>query len=387
MADQDQKPSQTRKVVLIKCRSYKDDLEQKISHAFQLLGGIGRFIKPGINVLIKPNLLTDKYPDDAVTTHPEIIRAAIRVLKSANCNIKVGDSPANVVKIERVWEKTGLTRLCKEEDVPLLNLGASDPVTFDSPAGQFNIAKTIFESDVILNMPKVKTHSLTTLTAAVKNMYGTVPGFHKAMLHKSHPNNPSFSRLIAEILKKTKPHLSLADGIIGMHGAGPSAGQPVKMNFIALSEDPVAMDIIICEIMGIAPKKVRYLVNLTKDHGGIDEYRKTIEIVGNSIIDLEIEPLKIPNTVFTDFIPAWLAEIIGPLIWVRPVINDKCIHCGRCVKACPVTALSIEPGQKPLLTTPGRCISCCCCHEICPEKAINMTLSPLLRLVRGKDLT
>lgn len=365
-------------VALVRKSNYAAGMEDPVNELLKLLGGVEAFVKPGQTVLIKPNLLTDRFPDQHVTTHPEVVRALIRILKAGGASISVGDCASSVIKIESVWEKTGFASLCREENVPLLNLERLGSVRFDFNGHSFSIAKAFFDSDVVISVPKVKTHVLTTLTAAVKNMYGAVPGYQKTSLHKLFPNRDDFGRLMAEIYRRTPLHLSIADAIVGMQGDGPSAGTTANLGFLAASTDAVALDLVLCRILGIKPASIPYLRELT-GHDGPDAYLERVETLGAGPDDLKIERFVLPRT-FP--IPRWLVRLLGPFVWIRPAFGDKCVSCGKCVMACPMKALAIrQDGDIPALDT-SRCIGCCCCHEICPRKAISMTQSPLLNLAR-----
>lgn len=368
-------------VALVKCGDYGQEVVQSVAEALSLLGGPGKFFWAGQNVLIKPNLLTERTPEQAVTTHPEIVRAVIRLAKSYGANVSVADSPASVVKIKRVFSKTGFTDLCREENVPLLNLEKSGSVAFDTNNFKFSIAKPVLEADLVVNMPKVKTHGFTTLTVGVKNIYGCVPGYQKTNLHKAHPKPNDFGMIMREIFLKVKPGLTIADGIVGMEGEGPSAGNPINLGFVAASKDAVALDVAMCEILGIKIKTVSYLVALLKT----DEYRNlagSLVYPGLKPQDLRPASFDIPGTTAVHLIPKWLIRPFQPFVWIRPRISGKdCIKCMRCVEACPTKALSPGADKIPELTT-SLCIGCCCCHEVCPAKAITMMQSPLLNIVR-----
>jgi uncharacterized protein (DUF362 family)/NAD-dependent dihydropyrimidine dehydrogenase PreA subunit len=397
-------------VSLVKCADYSAGLRQSLETLLRGLGGIGAFVKPGQSVLIKPNLLSDHAPDEAVTTHPEVVRALIRILKEQGAKVCVADCPASVVRIEQVWEKTGFAAMCREEQVPLLNMEKTGAKAFEVNGYSFSIARPILDTDVLISVSKLKTHSLTVLTAAVKNMYGAIPGFQKAMLHKMHTRPADFAKLLSAIYSTVPPALNIADAVVGMDGEGPGAGNPIKLGFLAASADAVALDIAICRILGIKPEVVPYLT----PHAG-----RAVDIVGAALSEVAPRSFKLPGSSLVQFIPQWIIRILQPFVWIRPAITDKCVFCGRCIKACPTEALSWganvgvpmtslhgtqdfrlhrdKPGGSPSQATealrekpvldPVRCVGCCCCHEICPEKAIMMTQSPFLTMVRrGRKL-
>ncbi|OGV70887.1 MAG: hypothetical protein A2283_03625 [Lentisphaerae bacterium RIFOXYA12_FULL_48_11] len=369
-------------VALEYCGNYEArEVQAAVDKLFDDLGGIKTFVKPGQSVLIKPNLLTDRPPEQAVTTHPEVVRAIIRILKQHGAVPFVADSPANVVKIEKVWEKTGFKAMCEQEQTPLVSLEKSGVISYEVDGFSFTIAKPVLDADVIVNVPKIKTHTLTTLTGAVKNMFGTVPGFQKMNLHKLHSTVADFGKLIAVIYRHVPPHLNIADAVIAMHGEGPSAGQPIRLKFLAASRDAVAMDQTICHLLKINPLTVPYLryLSVVKPN---EETEDQIETVGMPTETLSTKNFIIPSTMLMHMIPQWLVNLLAPFVWIAPIISDKCIKCGRCIEGCPTKALSSLHKHGMPVMEQKKCTGCCCCHEVCPVGAITMQQSPLLNFVR-----
>lgn len=372
-------------VALVPCVDYTTSLSAAVGSLLDHLGGMSAFVRPGETILIKPNMLSDKSPDAAVTTHPALVREIVRRVKAAGGKPVVGDSPASVIKLESVWEHTGMGAMCREEDVPLLNLEREGSVAFAVEGFEFRIAKPVLDADGVINLPKVKTHVFTILTAAVKNLFGTVPGFQKAQMHKLYPTPREFGRLLRTIYDRVPVRLSVADGVVGMEGDGPSAGHAVQLGFLAASADAVALDIVLCGILGIRPVSVPTLEDVPGARS-IDAALKGVRVLGAEIDAVKPAAFRVPGTLRGRMIPRWLVRCIGPAVWIRPAFGDACISCGKCVEACPASALEIEKGKRPRLDG-AKCIGCCCCHEICPVSAIDMTLSPLLNLVRrGKPI-
>lgn len=364
-------------VAFARCASY-DQALAAVSRALDALGGPGRFFHPGQRVLLKPNLLADARPDQAITTHPEIARAVIRIARAAGAVPSVADSPSGALRVREVWEKTGFRALCESEKVPLLNLEQAGSRSFTCAGTRVAVAAPVLEADLVVNLPKVKTHTLTVFTGAVKNLYGCLPGFQKAMLHKLFPSADEMSRLVAELSALIRPGLSIADGVIGMEGNGPSGGEPVALGFVAASENPAALDAALCRVLGIPAKAVPLFRHLPA------ELWKETPLLGEPP-----EPgaltLRLPGSWKSRLIPRPLVRLLAPLFWIRPSLDSAlCIRCGRCAKACPAEALVYEKGAVPRLLG-SRCIGCCCCHEVCPVKAIRMAESPLMRRVsRGR---
>ncbi len=377
-------PDNRTTVAFEKCPDYEPAVVQAaVCAAVGKVGGIGAFLQPGQTVLLKPNLLTDAAPEAAITTHPEIVRAAIRLVKEVGGTCLVGDSPASVIKHERVWERTGMRVLCEEEGVELITLEQGGAREFREERQVFDIAQRVLDADVVINLPKVKTHVMMSFTCAVKNIYGCVPGMAKAGLHKQYFNAADFGRVVASIYGVVRPALTIADGVVGMTGNGPSSGEPTPMRFVAASADGVALDRCICGALGLEPRAVPYLPVLRRRGVGEHDERR-IEVVGADPDSLLAEPVALPNTLRSRLIPSWLGRLFAPLLWCRPTFSDSCIYCGLCVRMCPADALTQEKGEKPLLD-PKQCIECCCCHEVCPAKAVDMQLSPIFQRMADRD--
>jgi len=352
-----------------KCASYeRAEIEAAIAKVWDV---VEPFLEPGARVLVKPNLLRESTPDEAVTTHPEVVRACVKKLLEAGAQVTVGDSPAFVAKLATVWQATGIQKICEELNVPLIALEQKGCSTFWHEGEKISLCNTALEADLILNLPKIKTHGLTLLTAAAKNLYGVVPGHVKTRLHKSHPSAKKFGALVRGICAALPQVVTIADGVVGMEGDGPSGGTPVQLGFLAAGDDVFALDWHLCKALGLPVSRVPTL-------DGVPEP----EAAQGDVV--EVAPIKPPAASplsLLDKLPKWLVKIVGRFIWFRPKFLKACVRCGKCVKACPAEALKLEGERprEPRLDAP-RCIGCCCCAEVCPVKAVEMRSSPLVRL-------
>jgi len=373
------------KVALSACPDYNPaNVQAAVAKLLADLGGLAAWVRPGQTVLLKPNLLSARTPEQAVTTHPEVVRALIRMVKAVGGCPIVADSACNAIQIERVWEKTGFKAMCSEESVPLINLEKSSSVQFNRAGIVYSVAKPVLEADLVINMPKLKTHMLTVLTNAVKNIYGTLPGFQKTILHKQYPTPDLFCAFLAALYARVKPGLTISDAVVAMAGNGPMSGDLVPLGFLAGSTDGVALDAAMCHILKIALNKVPYLGLLQQAGVGTADWSR-IEMIGNVPLPLQGPPFRVPITAsLLNRIPIWLVQVLAPYVWIRPSFTARCVRCGLCIKACPVKALRMSEESGPVLT-PSACIGCCCCHEVCAQRAVEMTQSFLLNLrKRGK---
>lgn len=368
-------------VSLLKCPTY-GEVPDALERLLQGLGGMHRYVQPGQSVLIKPNLLSDHTPDDAVTTHPELVRAIIRQVKRAGGIPRVADSPANAVQLARVWERTGIGAVCAQEDTELINLEKAGSTRIHSHGFDLMIARPVLEAPVIINVPKIKTHVLTMLTGAVKNMYGVIPGFQKTTLHKLYSRPEDFGRMLAALYAHVRPTLTIADAVVGMDGEGPSAGRPCPLGLLAASADAVALDAVLCRLLHIPLANVPLFAPLRQWRLGETE-EPNITLCGDPLDTLQLPAFRLPSTLPLGRIPRWLVRLLQPLIWTRPHFTSQCIHCGQCLRACPAGALHAGPREIPVLNS-KLCLECCCCHEVCPVHAIEMRLSPFMMLVRRR---
>jgi len=381
------------KVSIVKCENYdQHNVHEAVNKSLDLIGGLSNIIKPGDKVLIKPNILMGVGPDHATTTHPSVVAAIINEVKKAGGIPFIGDSPGNAISnYSNVLKKTGIQKAVDDTKSEIVNF-SKEIVEVKSPSNNQNIpvlhlTKAVFDADVIISAPKLKSHNFTLFTGAVKNMFGAVPGFHKGNYHSRAPKPEQFSEALVDILEITKPQVAVMDAIVGMEGPGPANGIPRKVGLIIASYDLVALDSICAKIIGYDPAEIDHLKIANKRKLG-EINLSNIDIIGEEIGNLIIKDFKLANN--SNFIlkrlPSfivWLAgKIISKHLRVEPVINpEECTYCQVCIKSCPVNTIEANRQKNAAVIKHNKCIMCFCCHELCEFRAITIRRSWLAKMM------
>ena len=365
-------------VSIVKCEDYTPErVRCAVDEALALAELTGLF-KSGEKVLLKPNLLSPRSPDEAVTTHPAIIQAIGEIAIQAKCEVSIGDSPPfngeNAVKYAKLCEQTGVSAVAKTLKIDLVRFEES-VITANSENGRFyrsfEIAQAVIDSDVIVNIPKMKTHGLTAFSGAVKNVFGCVPGIRKGIFHaQAAENRVTFAQMLVDLFGMIKPAVNVMDGVIAMEGEGPNAGKPRQVGVILASSDAVALDAVACALIGLNPMSVD-TTRLAHEQGlGCGDIQQ-IEIRGESIESVRVSDFVLSSG-GNDWarIPYPIKRMIRNQLTASPYISpNTCIGCGDCARVCPVKA--ITPGKPPKIDL-DKCIRCYCCHEVCNPLAISL---------------
>ena len=360
------------KVAIVKCRDYdRIELEKAIKKAFDILGGISAFAKKGERVLVKPNMLSARPPEDGVCTHLEVIRTVVRLVKEAGAAPFIGDNPGGSTTPAKAYEGSGLAALVKEEGIGLKETKDIKVVN------GIPIASYFFECDKVINLPKMKTHSLMGFTGAVKNMYGACAGLHKSELHKRFPGPEEFAMALIDTFETVKPNLVLMDAIVSMDQDGPSSGRLRNTGLLIAGQDSVAIDSVCAELIGIKPLDI--LTTKEAYRRGLGEADLgNIEILGEGIKDSLINDFEIPGKPRLLRLLGPFSKFIAGFIKFGPRINEKaCAKCNICSQTCPVSAIMID-SRKSVIDS-KKCIRCMCCHEVCPYRAVELKRNILAR--------
>jgi uncharacterized protein (DUF362 family)/NAD-dependent dihydropyrimidine dehydrogenase PreA subunit len=369
----------TRKTVsLVRCASYEaGEIRSALRRALEPLGGIEAFVRSGQHVLLKPNLLSAKDPARAITTHPHLVEAVAGEVRRVGAVPFVGDSPGGAVRgIKRVWANSGMEEMARRADLELVNFEASGSKGIQFGKYTFYISKSVLDADVIINLPKLKTHSLTLLTCAVKNMFGVIPGFRKGEQHKLYPKPAEFAHMLVHLYKLVTPSLNIVDAVLAMEGNGPSSGRPRMLGMLMAGEDAVAVDAAAARIIGFPEGFVdttRIATEMGLGVGKIDQLSLIGEAAGE-----RAEGFELPSNRVIRLVPGPLAKLVAPLVSVKPVIvPETCVGCGFCAESCPVQTIRKDGEVYKIMDK--NCIKCLCCHELCPESSIEIRLSWLAR--------
>ncbi len=362
-------------VVIQECKSYElEPMIAKINAGIELLGGWDRFVKPGMKVLLKVNLLGPKPSDSAAITNSEFVRAVIRILVQKQCTVWVGDSSGGAIPGRAVTGKSftvsGLEKVALEEGAEIKNFdreGVVEAKSRDSSQEALFLAKPMFEADVVINLPKFKTHMVAAYTGAIKNLYGCIPGLKKAEYHKSSPTSARFGEVLADINQVLKVDLHIVDGITAMEGQGPTAGNSYPAHKLLMGTDALALDTVACKMINLAIEEIPfYKASIERKLG---EYKlERIHVKGDYTAPPVLPGFKTAFKI-TRGRALNLMSVFINFMKARPNIDLRiCKRCNVCVDSCPVKAIEKESKR----INYKKCIECMCCHELCMYKAVEL---------------
>ena len=351
--------------VLIHPATY-ENVRQAVDRAFEVFP----LALQGKKVLIKPNVLRAAAAAEGITTHPAVLRAVVEKVETLGpAAIVVGDNPGlfDYGANEASFQKTGLMEAAKGY---YQNIGNdSRQVAFHPDFMEtVSLSSIVLDADIIISLPKFKTHGLTVITGAIKNSYGFLPGAQKARLHKAAGSQERFHDLVVEVFRLRVPDLFLVDAIVGMEGNGPASPDLRDIGLILASDNAVALDGVMTVMMGCEPGRLRFLQK-AKELGLGDYDLSSLEIIGAlpRLANFKLPPLGGEAIMQNETIQG----LIHGRTQLRPQADPElCTACGNCIEQCPVSALTLD-GSLPQVDA-DTCITCFCCQELCAEKAITL---------------
>lgn len=345
------------------------------NHVFEMLEAfVGGEIGGNSRVVIKPNLLAPAAPDRAMLTHPLIVRAVAEYVLDRGAHPQISDSQA-MGSFRKLLQVSGIAGACEGLDVTFKEFEESVEVDVGEPFHRIHLARDAMEADLLINLPKLKTHSQMLMTLGVKNLFGCVVGFRKPQWHmRTGIDRELFASLLVKIYRTLSPAVTILDGILAMEGPGPGKGGiPREIGVLVAGDDAFAIDAAVCEMIGLEPERLLTLKMAMKTgfSGGTAETEGSLP---------RIENFRLPRITPVIFGPPWVHGFLRRYLVQRPVVDASlCRLCGDCCKYCPAGAITRE--RKAVVFDYDKCIRCYCCLEVCPHGALKAEEPTLGRVV------
>jgi len=382
---------QQNTVSLVRCASYaEDEVSRSLRRMLGVLGCTGADFA-GKRICLKPNLVMAKKPDAAATTHPVVLSALAKLLLELGASgIVVADSPGGpyaAVSVNVVYRVCGLESLSAIPGVRLNDTYTFREVTL--PAGRTlkscSFLDAVLDCDMLINVCKLKTHGLTGLSCAVKNLFGIVPGVEKFAMHATYPKIEDFSDMlvdITEFARTGREYMAVCDGILGMEGNGPTHGSPVEAGVLMAARSPYALDVLAEHIIGCGMPVVH--LDKAAERGLVCRDWQEITVVGDEVPGYHFTPPEASAGRFLKNLSGFMGGRLAEAFAAKPRIDTKtCVGCGVCERSCPAHAIRTEDtgnGKRAVIAYSG-CIKCYCCQELCPHGAVRIGKNPLIRWI------
>lgn len=360
-------------VAVVRCKTYDvEAVKPALEEAVNAVNGLD-FVKSGMKIIIKPNLVSFKKPDAAATTHPALLEALVEMLLARGADVTIGDSPGgphSLPLLNRVYAATGMDRL--EKLGAKLNRNMNEK-NVDFPEGKvlknFTYTEYLDEADAIIDFCKLKSHGMLGMSAAVKNLFGTIPGLKKPEVHYKFQNDAEFADMLVDLNEYFKPRLAICDAVVGMEGNGPTAGTPRQIGAIIASKSTYYADVVGAELIGMNIDGLPTL-QAAYERGFAPASSKNLRVYGD-IRALTVDDFKAPPVRGLSFMRKGnvLHFISKAALEHKPTLKKRlCVGCGECARMCPAKAIEMK-NKKPHINR-EKCIRCFCCQEFCPRAAM-----------------
>ena len=377
-------------VSIVKCDTYEsEEVKSALKEALDAIGGLD-WVKNGMKIAIKANLVSFMAPEKAATTHPVLLCELVKMLVEKGAEVVIGDSPGgiyNSVYVNKVYKATGMTETEKAGAKLNKNFGQSEA---QNPDGivlkKFTYTAYLDEADAIINFCKLKTHGMMGMSAAAKNIFGVIPGTLKPEYHFRFPKHDDFARMMVDLDEYFKVKLCVCDAVVGMEGNGPTMGTPRKIGAILASESPHKMDLVCAKIIGLEKENVPTLV-AAEERGLIPENVDQLNVYGNvdEFVINDFNNIPVHTSIefkkdSTKFFGKMAALVTGSALRSKPALKaSECVGCGVCRDICPAKAIKIEKGKA--IINRKLCIRCFCCQEFCPKGAMKVKRTLIAKML------
>ena len=376
-------------VSIAPCADYAEDTcRTAIEQALQPLGGLD-WVRAGMRIAIKANLVCAAKPESAVTTHPHLLIALSEMLTERGASVVIGDSPGNLFNaavLNHVYAVTGLTEA--ERYGVALNRDFSEKQAYNADAVQaksFTYTRYLDDADAIINFCKLKSHGMMGLSAAAKNMFGTVPGTMKPEYHYRFPNPNDFADMIVDLDEFFKPVLHICDAVVAMEGNGPTQGTPRPLNCLIASKSPHCLDLLAATLIGYDPYEIP-TIEAAKRRGLVPECFADLRIAGDwqHFRPDSFERIENRNSLLFVDPNTWIGKaahsVMHACLESRPQVKRAlCVGCRKCANICPAHTIEIRNGKA--IVHRKNCIKCFCCQEFCPKGAMRVHRTFIARIL------
>ena len=379
------------RVSIKRCEDYQiEHLRKGIESSLEPWGGMKTILDGKEMVLLKLNLLGSAPPEAAVTTHPSVVEVILSLIGETGVTPIIGDSPGGITSTssyQRLLDVTGIARVAREMGCRTIFFDEDTMIYHSNQSRtfrQFRIPRILTEVDAVIGLSRFKTHQLTTITGAVKLLYGYIPGSLKAEYHlHTGKKIDTFAELLCDLYATFPPTLSLMDAVIAMEGNGPRHGVPRTLGLILSSPSAPALDWVIADIVGFKPLNIP-TIQKAAERGMGPTSLEEIDIVGEELEMVRCDDFSPPDAHKLRYVPEFFLSAVQSVIAAYPAINPiRCRRCGICVQNCPSQAIRGRPRGVPSIRS-SRCIRCFCCQELCPEGAVEVQLPALRRLLQKR---
>ncbi len=364
-------------VSIVRCADYSEETcERALREVLVPFGGLD-WVRPGMRVVIKANLVSAMKPEKAATTHPALLAALTRMLRERGANVVIGDSPGGTFAaphLNAVYRVCGLSEAeaagaelnrdfsQKEADLP----GAHT-------AKHITYTGYLDGADAIISFCKLKSHGMLSLSAATKNLFGAIPGIIKPEYHYRYPDPMDFANMLIDLNEFFLPKLYLVDAVQTMEGNGPTAGTPKYMGALLAGTNPHKIDLLCAKLIGLEAKNVPTL-RAAQERGLTPASAEELEVSGDAEEFVCKDFVTVQKGTGTDF-GAQKGKLLGAaaktVLRARPKLKrSRCVGCGVCRDTCPAHAIVIEKGKAKI--DRRACIRCFCCQEFCPKGAMRV---------------